>query len=268
MTELSQSRSEGPPGAGGEFAGPSTEPEPQRRTWPPTSAGWGPTEILMGIGLFLVLLLVGSAIAQVADGSSGGDQRSGTLITLQAFTAIAFVLSAFLVVGPARATLGKLGLGRTLAKRVNLGELKIPAPLAYGIAAIVIYGAFSLVLGALIHPEQDDIPDNLGYDSSTIGNVAIGFLIVIAAPISEEIFFRGFMFAGIRSRANIVVAALISSIFWGALHFTGSDSWGAVAQLSVFGLVLCWTYEKTGSVRTTIAIHALNNAIAFAYLVS
>ena len=39
-----------------------------------------------------------------------------------------------------------------------------------------------------------------------------------------------------------------------------------VLQLSVFGVILAWLYERTGSIRPTIAVHMLNNAIAFAVL--
>ena len=39
-------------------------------------------------------------------------------------------------------------------------------------------------------------------------------------------------------------------------------------QLSIFGLALAWLYERTGSIWPTIAVHALNNAIAFALLTS
>ena len=41
-----------------------------------------------------------------------------------------------------------------------------------------------------------------------------------------------------------------------------------VLQLSIFGLALAWLYERTGSIWPTIAVHALNNAIAFALLTS
>jgi membrane protease YdiL (CAAX protease family) len=41
-----------------------------------------------------------------------------------------------------------------------------------------------------------------------------------------------------------------------------------VLQLAVFGVILAWLYERTGSLWPTIAVHALNNALAFAILTS
>ena len=63
--------------------------------------------------------------------------------------------------------------------------------------------AIVLVLG---DPEQSDVADQLGFDSSTIAAIVAGLLIVVVAPFCEEIFFRGFFFAGLRSRLPFWVA--------------------------------------------------------------
>jgi membrane protease YdiL (CAAX protease family) len=237
-------------------------PVAKRERSPATGADWGGSEIVIGVGIVIGTLLVGGIIGSIVDPGKGGDTfaHSGTSIALQAVTALAFIAGAVLALKPLGGDVGpRLGLGPTL--------IGIPSTLRCALLAILVYGVFSAIFGALVHPEQEDVADNLGYDASTLGNIAIFVLIVIAAPLSEEIFFRGFMFSGIRNRRGFILAALISSVVWGALHFTGGDTWTAVIQLSFFGLVLCWLYEKTGSIRPTIAIHALNNLIAFIYLV-
>ena len=43
---------------------------------------------------------------------------------------------------------------------------------------------------------------------------------------------------------------------------------GVVPQLAFLGFALSWVYEETGSIYPTMAIHALNNALAFALLTS
>lgn len=216
----------------------------------------------------LVGLLVASVIFAIVD--PGESRRTGTKLLLQAATGAIFVIAAVGVarsegrLNPTRA----LGLGPSLARPVEWIGLRVPAPLAYGVAAFAAYFVFQLIFGSLVTTEQDDLLGNLGYGTSALVDVAIGLLVIVVAPVTEEIFFRGFMFAGIRSRAKFLAAALISSVFWGALHYTGGDTWTAVVVLSVFGVSLCWVYEKTGSIRTTIVIHAINNAIAFATLLS
>jgi membrane protease YdiL (CAAX protease family) len=91
-------------------------------------------------------------------------------------------------------------------------------------------------------------------------------LIIVAAPISEEIFFRGLMFTGLRRRLSLWPAAAITAILWAALHYTGPESIGVVPQLAVLGLLLAWLYEYTGSLWPPILMHAVNNGLAFAIL--
>ena len=65
-------------------------------------------------------------------------------------------------------------------------------------------------------PEQNDVADQLGFDENTFAAIAAAVLIVVAAPICEEIFFRGFFFGGMRSRMPFWPAALISAALFGA----------------------------------------------------
>ena len=104
--------------------------------------------------------------------------------------------------------------------------------------------------------------------TGTFGTIAAGVLIVIAAPFAEEIFFRGFIFGGLRRRFSFLAAAVLSGLIFGLFHFTGLSSIGVVPQLALLGFALAWLYEKTGSIYPPIAVHALNNALAFAILAS
>jgi membrane protease YdiL (CAAX protease family) len=157
--------------------------------------------------------------------------------------------------------------GTTRPAELGLGP-SLRAPVSTAVLGYVAYLACALVISALFAPEQEDITRELGVDEGALGAIGAFFLIVIAAPVAEEIFFRGFMFAGIRSHGSFLVAALVSSGIWGLFHYTGEASWPVVLQLSLFGVILCAVYERTGSIRPTIALHMLNNAIAFAVLAS
>ena len=69
-------------------------------------------------------------------------------------------------------------------------------------------------------------------------------------------------------RLSFPAAALISAAIFGLFHYTGAGSIRVVPQLAFLGFALCWVYEETGSIYPTMAIHALNNALAFALLTS
>ena len=84
---------------------------------------------------------------------------------------------------------------------------------------------------------------------------------IIAAPLYEEILFRGFMFKGIEnSRAGPIGAVIITSLAWSALHV----QYDFLIIVSIFagGLLLGWARLKTNSIYIPIAMHALQNLMA------
>jgi membrane protease YdiL (CAAX protease family) len=87
------------------------------------------------------------------------------------------------------------------------------------------------------------------------------FAVLIAAPLYEELLFRGFMFRGIEnSPIGQIGAAIITSLFWSAMH-TQYDAI-SIAGTFVFGLLLSWALVKTKSIYVPIIMHALGNLIA------
>jgi membrane protease YdiL (CAAX protease family) len=88
------------------------------------------------------------------------------------------------------------------------------------------------------------------------------FSVAIVAPLTEEIFFRGFLYAGLRARLGVPSAMLISTLFFTTLHF----SVDAFVPIFVLGVFLAWVYEKTGSLYPGILLHAANNGIALIVL--
>jgi hypothetical protein len=123
------------------------------------------------------------------------------------------------------------------------------------LAAIGAYLVFSAVYVAIFGaPEQEDIAESFGTLPLQI------LLIVVAAPISEEVCFRGMLFGGLREQLPRLAAALIAALIFGGLHaLTGI---GAVPPLIAFGFILALLYEKTGSIVPGILLHMLNNSIA------
>lgn len=85
--------------------------------------------------------------------------------------------------------------------------------------------------------------------------------IIIAAPLYEEIFFRGFLFKGIEnSRAGPIGAVIITSLAWSAIHV----QYDFLIIVSIFagGLILGWARVKTNSIYIPIAMHVLQNLMA------
>ncbi|MGV7220926.1 MAG: CPBP family intramembrane glutamic endopeptidase [Nitrospinales bacterium] len=87
--------------------------------------------------------------------------------------------------------------------------------------------------------------------------------IVLAAPIFEELLFRGFLFEGIRdSKLGAVGAVLATSLLWASIH-TQYEILG-ISYIIIFGIILGIAKIKTRSIYLVIFMHALNNFISVA----
>ena len=85
--------------------------------------------------------------------------------------------------------------------------------------------------------------------------------VTLAAPLGEELLFRGFMFRGIAdSRAGWIAAILIPNVFWVVLHV--QYSWPTMAVIFAMGIVLGMARRFSGSVALPIALHFLWNGFA------
>ena len=87
------------------------------------------------------------------------------------------------------------------------------------------------------------------------------FALVVAAPLVEELFFRGFLFEGLRdSWMGSVGAVLVTSIAWAAIHV--QYEMFQIAIIGTLGILLGIAKVKTRSLYIPIAMHSFNNLIA------
>ena len=77
------------------------------------------------------------------------------------------------------------------------------------------------------------------------------FAAVVAAPLCEEIVFRGYFYSAMKKFAGPWAAAICSALVFAAAH----GSLAALLPLFVFGCVLVFIYEKTGSLWAPVAVH-------------
>ncbi len=221
--------------------------------------GWSPLTVLFGVLVAIGIMILGTIPIAVIDPDfeSIAAKDAAQLMVGAALFLGAFIFAFTDARGNAREALRRLGFRDLAWRLIGLGAL-----------AWLIYLLCALVLSTLLHPEQEDVTKEIGGDAGgAINVIAAGLLIIVVAPVSEEVFFRGFMFAGLRRSLPMWVAAVISAAVWGSLHLS-SGNIDVVIQLAVFGLVLAWIYERSGSLWAPIFAHGLNNTIAFLYLVS
>jgi len=90
-------------------------------------------------------------------------------------------------------------------------------------------------------------------------NISLGFFaIAVAAPIVEELLFRGLLQNALARFIPIWAAILLASFVFAAVHGQPYAIPGLMSLSIAFG----YLYHRTGSLRTNIILHMLNNSAA------
>jgi hypothetical protein len=112
----------------------------------------------------------------------------------------------------------------------------------------------------------------LGLEARRVQSLYLGFL-VLWAGLGEELFYRGYVQGTLRRSRRPAVAIVLAALLFAVRHYTqmgllwpaypwaAATAWVAVGLL--FGLVLGWIYERTGSLWLPVAIHYLFNVVPF-----
>ena len=91
-------------------------------------------------------------------------------------------------------------------------------------------------------------------------------LAVVAAPITEELFFRGWLYTGLRARAGAAVTITVTAVLFALAHWEKTHLY-ALAVFPV-GVALGFIRERAGSIGATMAFHAGYNGFASILLLS
>jgi uncharacterized protein len=233
------------------------ETQPQEPTKPAIPA-WLPFVVLLAV--LVVVNTFGLAIVGIAislDPSIDADELpNGLTLTLMLLQNLGFVFGAWIAI---RLVLGSAPPEQFGLRRVsNVGR-------AVGWAAGV-FAAFwivTIVLSLLFgQPDEQTLVTDLKDEDSLATLIAFGVLLCLAAPIAEEIFFRGFMYTILSPRLGPIWAALLVGTLFGIGHAIGAEAIAVIA-LSAFGIGLCILYWRAQSIIPCMALHALNNSITF-----
>lgn len=155
--------------------------------------------------------------------------------------------------------------GRTV-RSWQFGFRPTPVRRAVGLAALTIIAflVFSAIWVVALNVKEEDtkLLNALGTNETALLLVASALLTTVIAPICEETLFRGYIFAALSKWRGWLPGAVLTGILFGAVHL-GSAPVEDLIPLGVLGFALCVLYRRTGSIYPCIAVHSLNNSIAF-----
>lgn len=92
-------------------------------------------------------------------------------------------------------------------------------------------------------------------------------IIVVVAPIAEELIFRGWLYGKLRpmlsekmsDRVSMMISILLVSLLFGIVHM----QWNVGVNVFAMSIVLCGLREITGTVYAGILTHMIKNGVAF-----
>ena len=214
---------------------------------------WAPL-LAVAVGLLAALVLTGIVGAALQAADPALDEDSGWINAIGTFILDVCVVAAVFGVAALTTTprLWHFGLRHARPARA----------IGLAVAAVAAFYVFSLVYGVIFDPKNPQkIVDTLGADQSTALLVTGAVVVIVFAPIAEELLFRGFLFRVLRVRTSFWISALVTGVLFGLIH----GYFVIFPILAFLGVALCWVYEHTGSIVPCIAIHALNNTLSYGY---
>jgi membrane protease YdiL (CAAX protease family) len=145
---------------------------------------------------------------------------------------------------------------------------------AFPVVKTLVLALISLPLMLLINAGWELVRRQLGWAGQPnylplFGGGPLGLALAlliggVIAPIAEEIFFRGYLYAGLRSRLGLGWGLVLSALLFAVLHVIP----GVIPPIFLLGLILATVYEYSGSLWPAILLHSAINTLAFvaAYL--
>jgi membrane protease YdiL (CAAX protease family) len=233
------------------------------------SVGW----IGMYFGFQILFTIVTLIVAAVADSTLRDDILSGDPQRTQDALQGGSVPLLLALVLAGLASLLIMGLQLRKQQRHQLIGVFTPNKWTWGrtIAAGIGLTVATLTLNALYSRVVLQDKDSQAQTTAIVkglsgtGAKVIGFLaIVVIGPIVEEMLFRGYLQTALSKRMKPWLAIVVASCAFAAIHLQPA----AFPMLALVGGVFGFLNYRTGSLRVSMALHMLNNGLAFAALLA
>jgi sodium transport system permease protein len=156
-------------------------------------------------------------------------------------------------------------LTRSVPKALRINRVPVSYLAAAALLAIALHPTYT-ALASLISQEYklgDETTAVLKQFNELLVTAPLGFVILVLAlvpAISEELTFRGFLFAGLERNGGSLRAILLTSLLFGLSHGVLQQSISA----AIMGVLLGWLAARSGSVLPTLVFHFVHNSVSMA----
>jgi len=212
----------------------------------------------ISFGIIAGICLGVTSVLTHTDSNLAGSKSSIELISVASGIIAALLAFYFLICRP-----NKLSIRQAFMRGNQVANLPQFAKLAVaGFVAMVSLNMFIRMVRNLL-PEAPTSVSNTAQLSMIDSFVSLDYIaiswsvlfILILAPFSEELMFRGLVYGWLRHRFGVMIGVIGSALLFAGYHFDLVGFW----QYFGIGLVLAIAYERSRSLLVTTAIHGLWN---------
>jgi hypothetical protein len=219
------------------------------------SPWFGPLALVLGL---VAGLLGGVVVVLIAEGGGAAHTTTLTPGETDAATVIqdlGFVIAAWFLARQ---------VGRVRPAMFGLRTASVRRSALIIVGSLLAFYALSEVWFSLLgsNGQEKELVKEIGGNGGTFEVLVACAVTCVVAPICEEFLFRGFVYRSLRNWRGVWPAALITGVLFGVVHGLSAPAVD-LFPLAFLGIVLCFVYQRTGSLYPCIAMHVLNNAIAF-----
>ncbi|MFI4974261.1 MAG: CPBP family intramembrane glutamic endopeptidase [Caulobacterales bacterium] len=133
--------------------------------------------------------------------------------------------------------------------------------LVSGAAGVIALAALWTVMASIVRVPPNVLPDTHGIPPLTLA--AILLVSIVAAPLTEEIAFRGYAIGLLRRRFGPIAALVVSSVLFAAAHLTQGLYPTKLLVYLLVGLGLGVTAWRTGSLLPAMVVHSFGDLTFF-----
>jgi membrane protease YdiL (CAAX protease family) len=130
-----------------------------------------------------------------------------------------------------------------------------------GFAGIIALAALWTVLASIVHTPPNVLPDTHGLPLQTL--LPMLLVSIVAAPLTEEIAFRGYAMGLIGRRFGPTATIVLSSLLFAAAHLTQGAYASKLIVYFLVGLALAATVWRTGSLLPAAVVHSFGDLVFF-----
>lgn len=212
--------------------------------------------VVGAVGVLILAMVVPSAMALAAVSADEQqhvvDLRHPAGVRASAVEAAGRVLVVLLVIAARGRRPRSYAMSAPRAAGAAMAAFLVLLPLTGVVAVWTLHALSAVGVAPAQHPVLDALRGPL--PATTIATLL--FAAVVAAPLIEELVFRGVFYDAL-APAGAVQAAWVSSVLFGLIHLFAPHS---APALICMGLVLCALREATGRVWPCMLAHAAFNA--------